>query len=180
MIGAASVTTTTAVAYDRGPAGALIVLLEQLRGLLAAMPVDVYRACPVPRLSGSIGEHVRHCLDHVGALASAPVLVDLSYDHRQRGTNVEADPASAVEEIDRLASEIAAFGSGDLKRPITVSSILARGAAAEHSRSTIGRELAFVINHTTHHLAIVALLLDAIGWRCPDGLGVAPSSPTRH
>jgi uncharacterized damage-inducible protein DinB len=157
-----------------------VALLEQLRELLSRMPPSVYRACPAPRVSGSIGEHVRHCLDHVDALASAGVMDDLSYDHRQRGTRVEADPDAAVAQIEHLTREVHVLACQGLARSLQVSSVLARGGAADTSRSSLGRELAFVVSHTTHHLAIIALLLDQLGWQGPDGFGLAASSPQRH
>jgi hypothetical protein len=70
----AAVLTASAASPVAAPTGALTAQLEQLRDLLSMMPVSVYRACPAPRVSGSIGEQVRHCLDHVHALASATVV----------------------------------------------------------------------------------------------------------
>jgi hypothetical protein len=177
---AAPSVASVAATYDPGPSGALIALLEQLRELLSRMPSSVYRACPAPHVSGSVGEHVRHCLDHVDALASAAAVDELTYDHRRRGTRVEADPNAAVEQIERLAHEVNMLATRGLGRPISVSSVLARGGGAQTSRSSVGRELAFVVSHTTHHLAIIALLLDQLGWQCPEGFGLAPSSPKRH
>ena len=55
-------------------------LLEHLRDvvtLLAALPGP--RKARVARI-GSVGEHVRHCLDHVSALVSAIAGDELSYD----------------------------------------------------------------------------------------------------
>src|SRR6266496_810211 len=53
------------------PAWALWRLLDELESLLSEVTTDVYTARFAAEVSGSIGEHVRHCLDHVAALFSA-------------------------------------------------------------------------------------------------------------
>jgi len=45
--------------------------------------------------------------------------------------------------------------------------------------STSARELAFVISHTIHHQAIIAVLLASQGVAVPHRFGVAPSTPSR-
>jgi hypothetical protein len=53
------------------------------------------------------------------------------------------------------------------------------GATVEVA-SSLGRELVFVLQHTIHHQAIVALLLAARGVTIPPRFGYAPSTVTRH
>jgi len=53
------------------PVAALERALETLGVVVATLPLEVYRARLFPGTSGSIGEHVRHCLDHVAALVCA-------------------------------------------------------------------------------------------------------------
>jgi uncharacterized damage-inducible protein DinB len=45
------------------------------------------------------------------------------------------------------------------------------------TQSSLGRELAFVLNHTVHHQALLAVLLAVQGRRVPVGFGYAPSTP---
>ena len=72
--------TLTAVAVVMVLSG----LLEQLREVVTALPTSQYRARPAARVSGSIGEHVRHCLDHVSALVVAMYGDELTYDRRSK------------------------------------------------------------------------------------------------
>ena len=53
------------------PVAALIALLDELSDVLLPMPIDVYTVAIQPEVSGSIGAHVRHTLDHIAALVSA-------------------------------------------------------------------------------------------------------------
>jgi hypothetical protein len=154
----------------------LTTLLEQLRDVITLLPVGIYRARPAARVSGSIGEHVRHCLDHVAAVTGGLEGEVLSYDKRLRGTTVETDPTTAVSEIERLCRCIERLKDGAGDRAIVVSSLLDPGSPPQLLRSTIAREHAFVVQHTIHHCALIALLLEWQGWRVPYGFGVAPST----
>jgi uncharacterized damage-inducible protein DinB len=153
--------------------------LVSLRGVIAGLPGSAYRASP-SRASGSVGAHVRHCLDHVRALVVQMHSGELSYDARLRGTPVETDPRVALEEIDRLCAEVAALEHAPLDRPVRLRGLTERDGTPIKTISTLGREVAFVIQHTIHHLAIVAVLLDSLGVQVPADFGVAPSTPARH
>jgi uncharacterized damage-inducible protein DinB len=165
-----------AAAHDRVPIFVLIALLEQLRDVITLLPASAYRAQPAARVSGSVGEHVRHCLDHVSSLAEAVAGEELSYDHRRRGTTVETDPTSAVNEIERILRRIDRLAVGSLDKTVRLSALLHPEHASFAIRSTLARELAFVIQHTIHHFALIAVLLEWQGWHVPHGFGVAPST----
>ena len=74
-------------------------LLDELESLLTEVAPDVVCTRVATEVSGSIGEHVEHYLDHVSALLAADSSTTLSYDRRQRGTTVETDAAEAVRQI---------------------------------------------------------------------------------
>ena len=154
----------------------LSALLEQLRGVIIDMPTPMYRARPAARVSGSIGQHVRHCLDHVSALVAAMYGDELSYDRRARGTTVENEPGLAADEISRLVSRLERQATVLLDRPLTLWSLLDANGSAVAIRTTVGREIAFVIQHTIHHCALIAVLLEWQGGRVPPNFGVAPST----
>jgi uncharacterized damage-inducible protein DinB len=155
---------------------ALQTLLEQLRDVLSLLPTAAYVARPAAAVSGSVGEHVRHCLDHVTALAQAMDGDTLSYDARKRGTTVETDPVTAINEIERLFSRMAGWSRGYVDRTIHISALVDAEAPPALMRTTLARELAFLVQHTVHHCAVIAVLLDTQGWRVPRGFGLAPST----
>jgi uncharacterized damage-inducible protein DinB len=156
---------------------ALAPLLEQLESLLLDIDADVYSARLLPDASGSVGEHVRHCLDHVSALLRADPWQTLSYDHRERGTPVETDPEAALRQIARLKRELVTWATRSLSEPIRVASVVSEAGDMVWGWSTLGRELAFVINHTVHHHAIIGVLLASHGHTLPRRFGYAPSTP---
>jgi hypothetical protein len=162
------------------PIAALDATLEELASVVAALSPGAYGARLFPNASGSIGDHVRHCLDHVSALVSADPSSCLSYDHRERGTAVETDPVQAVRFIQLLRIKVmVGRWSARLDEPICVISTVAPGGGMLSGMSTLGRELAFVLNHTIHHHAMIGLLATLYGCDVPDGFGFAPSTP-RH
>lgn len=153
--------------------------LDELMRLVLTMPADVYRARP-SRMSGSIGEHVRHALDHVSSLVAACPSAVLSYDHRTRGTAVENEPGAAVREMMRLGAALDRWADRPLDEPVAVAALVSPDGRSVTGWSTLARELAFVMSHTIHHQAIVALLLEQQGSEAPDErFGYAPSTPTR-
>jgi hypothetical protein len=152
--------------------------LEELSEVVAGLSPDAYRARLLPNASGSIGEHVRHCLDHVSALVSADYSSCLSYERRDRGTAVETEPAHALRCIQLLRIKVAVGQwSARLDEPICVTSTMTRGGAVLAGMSTLARELAFVLNHTIHHQAMIGLLASLHGCDVPNGFGFAPSTP---
>jgi uncharacterized damage-inducible protein DinB len=158
------------------PSKALEDLLEELAGVLVAVDVDVYVARPADGVSGSIGEHVRHLLDHVGAFVASRPVATLSYDRRERGTAVEHDPGAALRQMIRLKASLERERTRDLDEPVVVSSTIAAGVTVT-GWSTRGRELAFVVAHSIHHQAMIALLLAFQGFAVPQRFGFAPSTP---
>ncbi|HSL23861.1 MAG TPA: DinB family protein [Vicinamibacterales bacterium] len=163
-----------------GDAGvALVRLLDRLARTVRAIPSSAYRARP-SQLSGSVGEHVRHCLDHVAALVDAALTEHLSYDHRLRGTAIEISREAALDKIDGLSSELMRLVAVPLTRPLAVDVLLERDGAQIVARSSLGRELAYLVQHTVHHCAVISLLLERLGIPVEADLGLAPSSPARH
>ena len=156
---------------------ALIRLLDEVSTLLASVDAAAYTASLLPGVSGSIGEHVRHLLDHVAAFVAPRSHSLLTYDQRERGTPIERDPRAAQRQIVRLKNALADAEGDDLDTAIAVLSTLARDEAPVLAWSTRKRELAFVISHTVHHQALIAVLLAFFGNGVPEGFGFAASTP---
>lgn len=150
--------------------------LRSVRDLIETLPAHTFRAAP-SNSSGGVGEHVRHCLDHVRALTSAVDADEISYDSRLRGTLVETDPAAAVEEIDRQIRALRSLDAAALTRGLALRTLMCRGGAAVSVRTTLEREAVFVVQHTIHHCATMAVLLERMRISVPPGFGYAPSTP---
>lgn len=172
---------TARAATRRGAEGvrALGRLLDELASTVIALDSGVYCARVASPVSGSIGEHVRHCLDHIAALVAIEGTTLFSYDSRQRGTRIETDPVAAVEQMLRLRTALTRWPTASLEQPVCLTSVVAAGETVT-TWSTVGRELVFVLSHTIHHQAMIAVLLTLHQIDVPDRFGTAPSTPSKH
>lgn len=156
---------------------ALVRVLDELGAVVAVMTDHDYRAAAGAGVSGSIGAHVRHCLDHVLALEEGLRSRTIDYDHRVRGTAVEHDRQAALTALREAAERLSALDDRWLPGLIQVRAQLTHAARPRMLRSTIGRELAFVISHTIHHCATIHALLERRAHRLPARFGLAPATP---
>jgi uncharacterized damage-inducible protein DinB len=156
--------------------GALAGTLDRLADAVRPLTAHEYTAREL-RSSGSIGAHVRHCLDHVAALERGIATGQMSYDYRQRDTVVERDPRLGISRLRRARTRLAHNDDRLLERPLLLVAQIAEDGRSIRVPTTVGRELAFVISHTIHHSALVAVLLERAQRDVPDRLGLAPTTP---
>jgi hypothetical protein len=155
----------------------LLDLLHQMRTMVERLD-DVEYAMPAPgRTTGGIGGHVRHCLDHVSALLAGTRSGLCAYDRRQRGTDVESSRTAAIDAITDAMIGVLGVDTPALESEVFVETQLETSGAMVVTRSSVGREVAFVVSHTIHHNAIVAQMLRARGLDVAPRLGLAPSTP---
>ena len=157
--------------------GPLVALLDQLEWVLRRLDDAQYGAQRAVGISGSVGGHVRHCLDHVSALIAGATAGMVDYDHRRRGTAVESCRATALIEIQRLTRDLRVLTSGLCDCPLELVAALDHDGARLSAPTSVGREVAFVVSHTIHHLAVIALLLRDLAVEVPPRFGYAPTTP---
>lgn len=152
--------------------------LADLASVIDALDDVAYITARADGVSGSIGAHVRHTIDHVVALVepASPGLVD--YDTRRRGTEVERHRRAGTRELRRLAAVLRRIPAHRSASPLKVDAVIDPSGRRVTLDSTLGRELLFVLSHTVHHQAIIALLLAERGRSTPERFGLAPSTPT--
>lgn len=129
------------------------------------------------RSSGSIGGHVRHCLDHVDALLRATASGVCCYDERVRGGAVEHDPALAGARLAACRMRLSGLDPVLLQRPVALSARISRDGLELRTATSVAREVAFVLSHTVHHAALIAVLLEHQGEHLPAHFGLAPTTP---
>lgn len=154
----------------------LTALLDQLFDLVGALTDDEYARKPVGVVESSVGGHVRHNLDHVRALLAGLSKGDICYDHRDRGTAVERDRVAAMDAILTLKRDLEAYPWGTGPSFLSLSTLVAPDLPPQRVVTTVGRELAFVVSHTIHHNALIAVLVKLLGVRVPADFGYAPAT----
>ena len=159
------------------PVTALVRVLDELCDVVERIPYELFACPPAGRPSGSVGAHVRHCLDHVSSFLEGVSSGRMSYDHRARGTHVETSRTAALAQIRSLTGAVLDLDPSALSRTIRLHVRLDAHGTCTVVQSTVGRELTFVIAHTIHHNATMGLLLSEAGTTLPRRFGVAPSTP---
>lgn len=156
----------------------LFELLHQMRTMIEMLD-DIDYATPAPgRTTGGIGGHVRHCLDHVSALLTGTRTGLCAYDRRQRGTDVETSRVAAMDAITDVMIGLLQLDATTLQSEVFVETQVDPSGAMVVTRSSVGRELVFLVSHTIHHNAILAQMLQARGLHVAPRFGLAPATPT--
>jgi uncharacterized damage-inducible protein DinB len=151
-------------------------MLGQCRAFLAALDRGIYATpCEVMH-GGTIGQHVRHALDHFRAALAGLDGACVDYDHRERDTDVERDAGAALAEIDRLRGRLGALGDDDAGRAVTIRVMLTSGGETAELPSSLARELVFASHHAVHHHAMIGAIARALGAEPPADFGKAPST----
>jgi len=160
--------------------GAVCASLTSLADHVSLLTSDDYCA-PVSELAGAtIGQHVRHCLDHYLILANGISDRRLDYDDRARAVEVECDRDCALALARSLLADLEpVLRAVDLLTPIQVRTASGVLGEVAWQRSSLGRELQFLVSHTTHHAAMVATSCRLRGLPVAADHGVAPST-LRH
>jgi uncharacterized damage-inducible protein DinB len=134
---------------------------------------DFHPASP----EGSIGAHLRHCIDHYDCFLQGLGDGRIDYAKRERRLDLEQDPSTAVERLGALATELLSLqAEWDRDREVSVRAASVDGSDRGWLPSTLGRELQFLLSHTIHHFALIAMLLRLAGRTPPAEFGVAPST----
>ena len=157
-------------------------VLEQGVRLISGLDPEVYRHSDQNLNASCVGAHFRHILDFYDcALTGYRTCID--YCNRNRDPLTENEPKKAVSRIRATADKLDAL----MANTITDNSVAVAGFESSNrdhddassgveqaAASTIGRELQFLLDHTIHHYAIIALILRIQSAAVPEEFGVAP------
>lgn len=159
---------------------ALIDVLQQEQKLLAELTDEVFGQPGTGAFESSIGTHLRHNLDHFSSFFAGLRAGQIDYEQRRRDDRIAHSVDHARAEVARQLVALQTLREQP-DQPIRVRAELDDGD--EEARvwldSSLGRELQFLLGHTVHHHAIMAILLSHQGIDLPAGFGVAPSTQ-RH
>lgn len=155
---------------------ASLMLLLRCAAFVEGVDEALYRR-PCALIGGStIGQHVRHLLDHYAAILTCREGGEINYDHRERGTAVERKPSSAAEHARSLAGQLSGLASDRLCSAVHVRVMVNADGCEAVLGSTLERELAFAAHHAIHHQAMIAAMAREFGLATPEGFGKAPST----
>ncbi len=128
---------------------------------------------------GGVGAQYRHCLDFYDCFLRDLPSRRIDYSSRERDPLVETDRGHALEKTEAICAALRRLSADRFEQTIEVKAEEASPGAPEWAASSAIRELQFLVSHTIHHYALIAVLLKMQGFdvarEFPD-FGVAPST----
>lgn len=148
--------------------------IEQLKSILQIVPAELYSR-PLPLLNGSsIGQHFRHIIEFYTCLQQGRMESRLCYDDRKRDLRIEQNQEFALTRCDSFIEFLDSI-TGDER--LTLVADFSDGRTEPCAIETsLNRELAYVMDHAVHHLAIIKIALQDCEIEIGEDVGVAPST----
>ncbi len=141
--------------------------------MLAALGPERFAARVPLCYNASVGGHVRHIIEHYRSFLGGLAAGEIDYENRPRDPLIESDPVYAREilaEIDRQLQDLA---EGLTHRGLQYCSETGAGIT---TATSVLRELEFLLSHTIHHYALVAVMARLLGCEPEAEFGIAPST----
>jgi hypothetical protein len=127
--------------------------LFQLKDLINVIGIKHYNKESSVLSGSTIGQHIRHILEFYLLLVSGSFTGTISYDKRERDLRIETDPHFAAKVIDRLLSGVNTLD--ETQRIKLEGDYSSNGSAQNIISTSVGRELAYCIEHSIHHQAMI-------------------------
>jgi len=156
---------------------ATVSLIVQLEEILNTLTLEEYSK-PLPILSDcSISQHTRHIIEFFQCLFLMSDSGIVNYDSRERNKNIETSISYSLEAIEKIYDNL-----NKSRSDVTLSVEFSFGTEEEtpviKTASSLGRELAYNIEHCVHHMAIIKIGILSIlpDFKFPEHFGIAAST----
>ena len=127
--------------------------LNQLTDFLHKISETDYVSKPAVLSGSSIGQHIRHILEFYLLLIDSANNNTICYDKRDRDNNIENSKAYAIQVIAKISVNISNL---DSKKTLNMKGDFTKGGDSEQCIiSSVGREMAYCVEHSIHHQAII-------------------------
>ena len=155
-----------------------IVLLDQMTQFLEKINVELFITPQKLVNDSTLGQHTRHILEFYACLIEHFPSGTVCYDKRLRNRLLEESLDATLAYITNIKKELLMISNDPL---ITFeASYSADNDEWETIDSSLKRELAYTMDHTIHHLAIIKIILSMHGIPVDTSFGVAPSTLRFH
>jgi uncharacterized damage-inducible protein DinB len=151
-------------------------ILNQIHDLTSQLS-DAEFAARLELLNGNtIGKHLRHIIEFFDLLVSGYESGIINYDQRKHDVHLETSTKTTLKKIEELKPSISRLSLGNeifLEVNYTNSD-----KEKETIKSSVGRELAYNIEHAIHHMAIIKIAIQTVfpKVKLSDHFGVAYST----
>jgi uncharacterized damage-inducible protein DinB len=151
-----------------------IHFLLQGQDLIGSLDAETY-AAPIDTRS-SVGAHLRHVIDYYHCFLQGLADARIDYDARRRDPDIETDPEQGLAALKSLVERFKELDRNAGESPLEIKVDTRDDQGEVWSHSTIARELQFLITHTVHHYALIAMLLRQRDIDPGQAFGIAPST----
>ncbi len=155
-----------------------ILYLEQALELLQKVRDELYSKTSPPLYTSGIGSHIRHDVDHYTNFLLGIKKGKVDYEARQRDPRVESDRVFAIDRIQHIIEQLSVISIAQATTPIQIkieNNDFEKNISS-WANSTTSRELDFLLSHTIHHYALIAMILRIENFEPGNTFGVAPST----
>ena len=154
-------------------------LLQQAEELLLEIADQTYVDSPLAVAPQFVGGHVRHVLEFYEMFFAGLDSGYIDYAARKRDRSLETDRGAALVRLREIAWQCRQSALTEVTRSDLAVRMEDKAGSVDDSvplRTSVERELEVLRSHTTHHFAIVALLLRLHGVTVSPDFGVAPAT----
>ena len=152
-------------------------VIDQSIILLQSLSHDEYQDICQPLFSASIGQHIRHIVDHFTSLMRGLETTTVDYNYRSRQSEIETSLAVAISQLHHIKTWILTLTESQLLQALSVvSDINVHHNHHVTVQSTTARELVFCASHAIHHYALVKIIRQLQGAQVDVNFGVAPAT----
>ncbi|MDV3616168.1 hypothetical protein CMU80_01735 [Elizabethkingia anophelis] len=154
--------------------------LSEINNLINKLSQEQYNAKLEVLTQASIGQHVRHIIEFYQCLFDAAHTMEVNYDARQRDLRLETNIHFASDTIENLIN-ILSNVKQDFPVTFFADYSTSDGEAPILIQTTFYRELAYNLEHSIHHQALIKVAITAMNLTAliADTFGYAPST-IRH
>ena len=151
-----------------------VLVLQQGARLLRRIDDQIYR-CHLETMNvNTVGAHVRHNLDHYLSFIVGLGSGIIDYEAREREKVFEIDRQAALAATEAICGHLVDLTESPCAKSLRICCNSDQGTL--HATSSITRELDFLLSHTIHHYAIIAVLCRLQNVEVEPDFGVAPST----
>lgn len=151
--------------------------LSEIKNLLLQLPIELYSSPMEIINEATIGQHFRHIFEFYICLEKGIEDHAVSYDDRERDVKIESDIKYALISIEKIIHFLEKI---EKDFPLTLKANYSTSLSKNQVNipSSLYRELAYAMDHTVHHLAIIKIALSVSKQKVElnENLGVAPST----
>lgn len=150
--------------------------LNEIKKVLQQLTNEQYQFPSHTLFGATIGQHVRHILEFYQSALEGLKINTINYDNRKRNLLIETKTLYAIEIIDGINANLSQVNRNKLL--ILEGDFCAEEGEQIKIQSSLFRELAYCLEHSIHHQALIKVGLLELGSLSfiDDTFGLAPAT----